>query len=260
MNDLRKAFTVQVRVILALLMREVITRYGRHNIGFMWLFVEPMIFTLGVALLWSLAGAHHESPLPIVAFAVTGYSSVLLWRNMPNRCVSAIEPNLSLMYHRNVKVIDIFLSRLILEALGATASFLVLSVVFISIGVMSLPYDLLKVVFGWLMLTWFGFSLALIVGSLGIYSEVVERIWHPMMYFLFPLSGAAYMVEWLPKDIQSALLWLPMVHGTELLREGYFGESIITHHDISYMAFSCLILTCIGLVLERSASKRVVPE
>jgi ABC-type polysaccharide/polyol phosphate export permease len=34
-------------VLGALLIRELLTRYGRHNIGFLWLFVEPMIFTLG---------------------------------------------------------------------------------------------------------------------------------------------------------------------------------------------------------------------
>ena len=71
--------------LCALLMREVLTRYGRHNIGFLWLFVEPMMFTLGVAALWTAMKATHGSNLPIVAFAITGYSSVLLWRNMPGQ-------------------------------------------------------------------------------------------------------------------------------------------------------------------------------
>ena len=92
--SLQRSVRIQARVIWALLMREIITRYGRHNIGFMWMFVEPIIFTLGVAALWSFAGLRHGSSIPIVAFAVTGYSAVLLWRNMPGRCVGAVEPNL----------------------------------------------------------------------------------------------------------------------------------------------------------------------
>ena len=76
-------------MIWALLLREILTRYGRHNIGFLWLFVEPMLFTLGVAALWT-ARAVHGSDLPIVAFAITGYSSVLLWRNMPCAAIGAI--------------------------------------------------------------------------------------------------------------------------------------------------------------------------
>lgn len=260
MNETLKAFKVQCRVIGALLMREVITRYGRHNIGFMWLFAEPMLFTIGITILWSLADMHHNSPIPIVAFAITGYSSVLLWRNMPGRTVSAIEPNLSLMYHRNVKVIDIFMSRLLLEALGATISFMVLATVAIAMGWMSLPHDVLAVLVGWFMLIWFGFSLALFLGALSSRSELVEKFWHPAAYIMFPLSGAAYMVDWLPTTAQTVVLWLPMVHGVEYLRDGYFGNTVKTHHDLVYMAGCCLVLTVLGLAQERVASRLVTPE
>ena len=136
-QSLMRSWSIQRRVIGALLMREVLTRYGRHNIGFLWLFMEPMLFTLGITALWTLSGAHHGSSLPIVAFALTGYSSVLLWRNMPSRCIAAIEPNLSLLYHRHIKIIDIYCSRLALEGAGATISFVVLGLLFISIGWLS---------------------------------------------------------------------------------------------------------------------------
>jgi ABC-type polysaccharide/polyol phosphate export permease len=254
------ALRIQARVIGALLMREVLTRYGRHNIGFMWLFAEPMLFTLGVTALWTLSGLHKEAPIPIVAFAVTGYSSVLLWRNMPSRTVNAIEPNLALMYHRHVKVIDVFLSRLILEAAGATISFIVLVIFFSSIGWMGYPHDILKVLGGWFMLMWFGFSLAIFLGALSARSELVDKLWHPAAYILFPLSGAAFMVEWLPKPAQEFALLLPMVHGVEFLREGYFGDVVRTHYDIAYMALVCLVMTALGLAQERVVSKQVTPE
>jgi ABC-type polysaccharide/polyol phosphate export permease len=254
------ALRIQARVIGALLMREVLTRYGRHNIGFMWLFAEPMLFTLGVTALWTLSGLHKEAPIPIVAFAVTGYSSVLLWRNMPSRTVNAIEPNLALMYHRHVKVIDVFLSRLILEAAGATISFIVLVIFFSSIGWMGYPHDILKVIGGWFMLMWFGFSLAIFLGALSARSELVDKLWHPASYILFPLSGAAFMVEWLPKPAQEFALLLPMVHGVEFLREGYFGDVVRTHYDMAYMALVCLVMTALGLAQERVVSKQVTPE
>src|SRR5574343_1277389 len=95
----RSSLEVQTKVIGALLLREVITRYGRHGLGVLWQFMEPMMFTLGVSALWYLADLHVYSSLPIIAFAITGYSSVLLWRNATNRCSNAIEINLGLMYH-----------------------------------------------------------------------------------------------------------------------------------------------------------------
>ena len=241
-------------------MREVLTRYGRHNIGFLWLFVEPMMFTLGVTALWIFSGAGHGSSLPIAAFALTGYSSVLLWRNMPGRCVGAITPNLSLMYHRQVKVIDVYASRLILEASGASTSFVVLSIFFISVGLIKPPEDVGKVVFAWFMLAWFGAALALFIGALSEESELVDKIWHPLSYVIFPLSGAAFMVDALPSVAQDVVLLLPMVHGIELLREGYFGSAVTAHYDILYMAFTCTCLTLLGLAKERQISRKVMPE
>jgi ABC-type polysaccharide/polyol phosphate export permease len=247
-------------VIGALLMREIITRYGRHNIGFLWLFAEPMMFTLGVTALWSFAKAAHGSSLPIVAFAITGYSSVLLWRNMPGRCSGAIAPNLSLMYHRNVKVLDIFASRILLEVAGTTASFIILGIIFTSIGWMKPPEHILKIMLGWFMLAWFGAALAIFIGALSARSEIVEKIWHPMAYILFPLSGAAFMVDWLPTAAQKFVLLLPMVHGIEILREGYFGSAVHAHYDLTYMSIVNLCLTLFGLSQVRVVSRTVIPE
>ncbi len=259
-TSLHHSLRIQYRVIGALLMREVLTRYGRHNIGFMWMFVEPMLFTLGVTALWTFAKMSHGSNIPIVAFAITGYSSVLLWRNTASRSVGAIEPNRALMYHRNVKLIDIFAARFLLEAAGATTSFIVLSVFFISIGWMQGPQDILKVLLGWFMLAWFGCALAFLLGCLSERSELVEKLWHPAAYLLFPLSGAAFMVDWVPPTAQKILLLLPMVHGVEILREGYFGSLVHSHYNIPYMASICLGLTALGFAQERVVSKLVIPE
>lgn len=221
-GSLLAGLRTQYKVIGALFMREVLTRFGRHNIGFLWIFVEPMLFTLGVTTLWYFSGAHHSSDMPIVAFALTGYSSVLLWRNMPGRCVAAIEPNQSLLFHRQVRIIDVYAARILLEGVGATMSFVILSIIYISIEWMKPPEDLLKVVIAWLLLAWFGGALALLIGTLAFFSETVEKLWHPLSYIIFPLSGSAFVVSALPPAGQQVVLILPMVHGIELLREGYF--------------------------------------
>lgn len=241
-------------------MREIMTRYGRHNIGFLWLFVEPMIFTLFVTALWNATGAAHGSELPITAFAITGYSTVLLWRNMPGRCIAAVNPNLSLMYHRNVKVLDIFFSRLALEAFGATTSFIVLSAVFGSLGYLQPPEDILKVAQGWVLTIFFGSSLAILLGALSEEFELVEKLWHPVSYITFPLSGAAFLVSLLPPTAQEVVLYLPMVHGVEMVREGYFGSKIHAHYDAAYVATISSILMLLGLAYTSRISKRVIPE
>ncbi len=255
-----RSLRIQLRVVGALLMREIITRYGRHNVGFLWIFFEPMLFTLGVTALWTLTKATHGSNLPITAFAVTGYSSVLLWRNCANRCALAIQPNLSLLYHRNVRVVDLFFARLLLEISGATISAVFLTTLFVALGLMEMPQNLSLVIGGWIFLALFGCGLGLIIGALSERSETADRIWHTIAYLLFPLSGAVFMVDWLPTSAQKLILLLPMVHGVEMLRAGYFGALVKPHYDVEYMVVADLVLLFVGLFLVREAGKRVEPE
>lgn len=259
-NPLLHSFAIQRRVIGALLIREIITRYGRHNIGFLWLFLEPMLFTLGVTALWTVMKATHGSTLPITAFALTGYSSLIIWRNCSNRAVKAVEVNNSLLYHRNVRVIDVFAARMLLEIAGATTSLFVLTVAFTALGWMVPPADVFSVIIGWLLMAWFAFALGLIVGAASERSEVVERVWHIFTYMMFPLSGAAFMVDWFPKNIQELLLLVPMVHSTEMIRHGYFGAAVHTYENPAYLAVINAIMLLVGLALVRETGRRVEPE
>jgi capsular polysaccharide transport system permease protein len=258
-NPLRRSFQIQIRVIAALLLREILTRYGRNNIGFLWLFVEPMLFTLAIIGLWTAISGERASHLPIIAFAITGYSSVLLWRNMPGRCSNAIESNLSLMYHRNVKILDIFISRIILEFMGCTISFVFLLLLFITANWINPPENVLKIIAGWFMLAWFGASLAVLIGSLSARMNMLEKIWTPFTIIMFPMSGAGFMVDWLPTNVQNFVLLLPMVHGVEILREGYFGSVVSAHYDIGYMATWCLVLTLFALSQAHTISRKISP-
>jgi capsular polysaccharide transport system permease protein len=256
-TPLSRSLAIQARVVHALLVRELITRYGRHNIGFMWLFVEPMLFTVGVVALWTATRASHGSTLPIVPFALTGYSSVLLWRNAVNRCANAVEPNKALLFHRNVRVLDFFAARLVLEIAGATLSLIGLSCAFIFGGWMEPPRDLLKMIVAWALLAWFAAGLGLVVGAACERSEAVARLWHTATYLIFPLSGAVFMIEWLPPKAQQLAVWVPMVNATELLRDGYFGDVVRSHYDVPYLVMVNLVLTLAGLCLVRAMARRV---
>ena len=249
---------IQHRVIGALLMREILDRWGRHNIGFLWIFGEPMIFTLGVMTLWTLTGMVHSTSIGPVGFAITGYSSILLWRNMPGRLIRSVEANHTLMHHRNIKVMDIFITRLLLEGMGATMSLTILTLVFSYFGLLKLPDDPFTVVIAWLLLAWLGASLALTIGSLSERSEIVHTIWHPAAYLLIPLSGAMFTVSSLPENFQKVVLYIPMVNGVEMLREGFFGSSFHAQYSIPYMVGWCLVLTFIGLGQMTIISKKIV--
>lgn len=254
------ALRIQLRVVGALFRRELLTRFGRHNIGFMWLFVEPMLFTVGVTILWTATKSVHGSDLPITAFALAGYSSVLLWRNMPGRCIGALRANLPLMYHRNIKVADIYWARLLLEFGGATISFFVLGAILVVLEWMAPPEDILTVLAGWMLIAWFGVAAAIALGALSHLSELVDKLWHPFSYLLFPLSGAAFMVAALPIFAQEIVLWIPIVHGVEMVRDGFFGSQARAVYDLGYLIPFNMALSLMALIIVRYVSRRVVPE
>jgi ABC-2 type transport system permease protein/capsular polysaccharide transport system permease protein len=245
------AWTVYRRVIGALLLRELLTRYGRNNIGFLWLFVEPMLFTLVVTAFWTATRSLHGSSIPIVAFAVTGYSSLLLWRNMPSRCIDALESNRALLYHRQVKIMDVYHARILLEMLATTTAFVTLSIALYVTTWLIAPEDVLQVLGGWLLLAWFGAGLGLTIGGLSERFEIVGKFWPPLSYLLLPLSGVAFIVDALPSRMQEIVLWLPMLNALEYLREGWFGSVMQAHYSLQYVVICNLCLTFFGLGLVR---------
>jgi ABC-type polysaccharide/polyol phosphate export permease len=254
-TSLLRSLAIQKRVIGALLLREILTRFGRHNIGFLWLFAEPMLFTLAVTALWTATRSVHGSNIPIVAFGVTGYSCVLLWRGMPNRCINAVQPNHGLMYHRNVKVLDIYLARVILEGGGAGISFVCLSLFFVSVGWMDPPENVLTVGIAWLLLAWYGVAQAIFIGALSETVDAVEKIWPPLSYILFPLSGAAFVVDAVPTRLQEFVLLIPMVHASEMLRDGYFGSAFHAHYSVAYLVAASMVMSLVGLAKLRTVER-----
>jgi capsular polysaccharide transport system permease protein len=244
-----RSLAIQLRVIGALLMREIITRYGRHNLGFLWLLLEPIIFTVGVVILWSTFHNTLGFRVEVVPFIVTGYSSLLLWRICSFRGIKAIEPNRSLLHHRQVKIQDIFIARMLLDVAGVTASFFLLMVTMMGLELLHFPEDLLLLVAGWLLMSWFSACLGTILGCLSEHTELVERLWHPGSYFMLAVSGTFFMVDWVPADFQDLVLWVPMVHPIEMMRAGYWGDAVRTHYSIGYIVVVCMLMSLVALLL-----------
>lgn len=245
------SWSIARRVIGALFLRELLTRYGRNNIGFLWLFVEPMLFIMVVTILWRATRTIHGSTIPITAFALTGYSSLLLWRTMPGRCMGALKANLSLLYHRQVTIMDVYFARILLEFLTITTSFIAMGILLYAMDWLPAPEDLLAVLGGWLLLAWFGAGLGLTVGALAEKYQVVQNLYPPFSYILMPFSGVAFVADALPQNVREVALWLPMLNALEYLREGWFGSLMRAHYDIPYVCVVNLILTLLGLSLAR---------
>lgn len=251
----RDSLKIQIRVVKALILREILTRYGRSNLGFLWLFLEPMMFTVGIIVLRSLVIRNTQpQEFPLAGFLLTGYLSFILFRNITNRLSKGVSSNLGLLYHSNVKIIDILLSRFILEFCGLSGAFIFLSFVFIYFNLIDVPDSIMWSIVGWLFIAWFSLVFGIVIAYLQEASKLFERIWSLILLALLPFSGVFFMVSWMPKEYQDLILWFPLVNGIELLREGFLGEKTQAMYSISYLIFSNLSIMLLGLILIKKHS------
>lgn len=259
-TSLASSAAIQSRVIYALVMREIITRYGRNNLGFLWMFLHPMLFTACIAYIWSFTKGTRVSSIPIATFALTGYSATLLWRQTSSRCIKALESNAGLLWHRNVTPLDVYLARILLEIAGTSVSLCVLTTAFCFAGKIAPPDDIITISCGWFLLSFFSLSLGLLVGNLAERSKMFGRIWGIFTLAIFPFSGVFMMVDWAPQKYHKILLVVPMVHGTEMIREGFCGKSIHAHYSLLYIALVSGTLLLFALCLNQIPRSRTDTE
>lgn len=246
---------IQGRVVRALLVREMMTRYGRRNIGFLWLIAEPLILTGGIILVWSL-GHRATHGVPIVAFALTGYSLLTLWRQIVQRALGCFRANGPLFFHQNVRFLDTILARALLEMFGALAAFLVAYLFLGLAGFVRPVEDHLLLAGAWGLMSLFAFGIGLLVAAASEIWEATERFVPALMYLTLPFSGVFTMMAWLPEGARDVLLVSPLVHGTEMFRAGFMGDAFTFHYAPWYLAAWALGTVAAGLLAVRAAEER----
>lgn len=251
------ALNVQRRVITALMLRDALMRFGHENLGFFWLMGEPLLMTCGVMVMWSFAGMDHGHGVGLIPFVLTGYTMITLWRHLVGHLVHAMTHNAGLMFHRNVRMLDVLVAHVILESLGGLAAFFIAYIPLYMWGAVPPIHDPLLLICGWAVMTWFGFGFGLFLAGLSEFSEAVARFIPPLMYISIPITGAFYMLSWLPEKAQKVLSWSPLVHPFEIFRAGLFGPDVHAKFSIPYMVVVCTIMTAVGLATVRAAQKHV---
>jgi capsular polysaccharide transport system permease protein len=250
-------FTVQFRVIGAVLLREMHTRYGRDNIGYVWMVAEPMLLATVIGLLHTGQTTEYGANISPMALAVFGYTVFIMFRGIVNRSEGAMEANGPLLYHRMVTVDDVVFARALLEAGGTTANIIVMLSIMVSLGLSEVPARPLWLVAGVGFLFWMSTAQSLIVVAISHDNKTLGRLIHIYTYFMIPLSGAFFQMEWIPTTYRYYLLLSPMPHIFEIARYGEFQAATDKYFDVGYLAGWCTVLSVIGLLCTRIMRRRM---
>lgn len=259
-GSVKAGWVTQRRVVKALMIRELVTRYGRENIGFLWIMVEPLLFAVLVGVVWRMMKGPEEHGVSVIAFVASGYIPITLFRHAVSRSVRVFSVNSSLMYHRQIKVLDFVTVRFLVEMIGAMMAYLLIAVLLIGLNEFPVPDDLGLLLAGWFLYSFFTFSLCLILAPLSELSDVLEKIIPVTTYIMIPFSGTFNMTAWLTPEAQAAMWYSPFVHAMEMTREGIFGQGVNAIYDWRMPFWTSIACTLVGLVMCRRVRRRLVVE
>lgn len=251
MTSFHAGLRVQFKVIQALTSRELMTRFGRENIGFLWIMAEPLLFAGLVGIVWSFIKAPDNSGINIFAFVMTGYVPLTFLRHSFGRSASIFVANSSLLYHRQIKVLDFIIVRVLIESVGAMMAYIFAGIILAFFGLFPFPADFGALVLGWAIYVFFVFSVCTIIAPLSEVSEVIEKLVPITTYVAIPFSGVFNLAAWLPLNLRDALMWSPLVSGMELMRYGAFGSVVTPYYDIPKALGLSVVCLLIGLILCR---------
>jgi capsular polysaccharide transport system permease protein len=244
-----RGLAVEARVIKAILLRELHTRYGRENIGYLWLFAEPMMLASVMALMHHSGSTAYGSDIKPLPFTVLGYTTFIMFRQIINRSEGMVETNATLLYHRMISIFDVVLARALLEAAATFTTYLLLMGLLVGTGLVVLPARPLYLFLGMVAMFWCSWGQSMIIVAGTHNNRTLERLTHPYAYFMIPLSCAWFQVEWIPEPYRSILLYFPLPHVFELVRYGQFNSCNLKFFNGPYLIAICAIQTWIGVVM-----------
>jgi capsular polysaccharide transport system permease protein len=253
------AFATQGRVVHAIMLREIKSRFGRQKLGYLWAVLEPAAFVSLFALLFAYGRQTAPSGMPVVPFMITGFAPFILFRSTMTQTLGAIETNRILLTFPQVTPFDLVFARALLELATLTVVFFLLVAAAHGLGFDVKIEDPLAVLFalGCLAMTGAGVgafcaALAPFVRSLPMIVSLVAG--RP----LFFVSGLFFTAEMLPGSVRDILLMNPLLHMIEWLRSAFFVEFESRYASLEYALGTALFALFFGLLMLRGLRKRIL--
>ncbi|MDB4558952.1 ABC transporter permease [Amylibacter sp.] len=247
-----------LRVIAALLLREITTTFGRSSLGYLWAVLEPIgiiiVFTLAFSIIFKEPPLGATFPL----FYATGYIPFGMYNAGHTKISVAIAQNKALLFYPSVTYTDVILGRFLLISITeVTVALVVFSGLLVYTGTTEVA-SFLYIFMALGMALLIGTSVGLMNATLFEIFPSWRNIWKILSRPMFFISAVFYLFDSLPDYIQSILWWNPLVHIIGTLRVGFYPEYEGDYISWLYVVMLSLGLMTIGLVNLRTSNKFII--
>lgn len=236
------------RTVTALMLREMVSTYGRSPGGYIWMILEPIA---GIALLSAVFAAFLRTP-PLghnfPYFYASGLLPFTFYNAITAQIAGSIRFSSALLSYPAVTFVDALLARFLLNALTQMLVFvLVMSGIVVAFNLYPL-IDWPSIFLGLAML----FSLTLSIGVANSYLQTAfpiwERLWSVTNRPMMILSGVLFLPESVPPGLRDWFMLNPLPHITSQFRKGFFATYEGVYIDPIYVFIFSLVVGMFGLL------------
>lgn len=247
---MRVPSSIQVHfgIIIALIIKELQVRFGTKKLGYSWLLLEPILHIIPFYFMRKLIGNWKTDELMI--FLVTGIVTVLFFTKSVVKIQASISANQALFAYRQIKPMDIVLSRLVIECIISFAIFvLMLGFFVLYFGEIPKMRVFPLAVFVLMLYTVLVFSCGVILMVMTTRMPFLDAVVPQVVRILYFASGAFFAVSDLPYSIRQVILLNPIVHVVEILRFNLLKTQTTNYGNIGYVIIFTVITLFIALFL-----------
>lgn len=237
------------RIIVALMLREMATTYGKSIGGYLWAIVEPVLGIALLSVLFSLAVRHPALGTNFPLFYASGLLPFVMYNDLAGKISNSIRYSRPFLAYPSVTFMDALLARALLNLLTHLCVIaIVVSGIYI---IFQLPFQVRTgyVLEGLLMAGSLGIGIGVLNCYLNTAFPVWERIWSIITRPLFLVSGLFFTYEQLPKMAQDVLWYNPLFHCVGMVRRGIYPTYGASYVSPTYVFGIAILLIFFGLLL-----------
>lgn len=252
-----ESIRAQGRVLLALMLREARTRYGRRRAGYAWALIEPLFHIAAFTFFFSLIGRAAPIGDNLITFMASGFLPFLMFRNVKSRVSGAYGSNEALLSFPVINVTDVFIGRALLDLATSTVVVALVIGTLVALGLAPVPTDILTMLLAFVSICVMAFGIGTILGVVIVFVPSVAAANRVISRLLYFTSGVFYLPDTLPLAAREVLAWNPVLHGIEWFRTGFFYYMNSEILDLSYLAMWVLGSLLAALFASRACRKKI---
>lgn len=237
-----------LRVIIALILRETGSRESRASLGFLWTIIEPVIAVVILSVCFSIVQRAPRLGTNFPLFYITGVVPFHLFSRVAARVGGSVRYSDRLLGFPSVTVIDVLVSRFLLNFFTNIAVFVILLIGVTQWYGLNINPDLYRVLLSLAMASALGLGVGTMNSVFFLWSPAYESAWSMVMRPMTLFSGVMVQITDLPPPVFNVLKWLPMAHFVAEMRGAFYPASQTFFVDPLYVFAIALGTFLIGLI------------